>query len=195
MDPAAAAAVRVFRALTGGWLLVLAVIPWPLVDRLPVRCLLRPLAGRPCPGCGLSHSVWLVLHGQFRAALEWNPLGYVALPLGLAFVVWGWPKLRFQPGQLRAALLWVWAIITVTLAAVLVAAAAAPPAVIFQAAPVCQSRPCALCGMTHAFLSISRGELRQATRENPASVPLYAGMAGNEALFALALFRFRRTQC
>ena len=205
MDTAALRVIHTFRIIGGGWLLGLAVIPSSMIDRLPVRCLFRYFTGRPCLGCGLTHSVWCLLHGQVANAFRWNPLGFVALPLVAVFAGWGWPEpgkrrrdwrnlIRFPRGQIATALRQVWAVVSLALGLVLIASAALPASVVFRAAPVCQSKlrygkTCSLCGMTHAFVSISRGRLGEAARENPASVFLYAGMAGNELLFALALTR------
>jgi hypothetical protein len=36
--------------------------------RVPAMCLLSRLSGRPCPGCGLTRSVVLALHGQWTAS-------------------------------------------------------------------------------------------------------------------------------
>jgi hypothetical protein len=204
MDPAARRAIQALRILAGGWLAALSVVPRSALDRFPVHCPFQQLFGRPCLGCGLTHSVWCLLHGQMASAYRWNPLGFAALPLAVVFVGWarpgalerlrGWRKwVQFPPGQVKSAWRWVWTATSLAIALALVAAAL-PGGVAFRLAPVCQSRlrygtNCVLCGMTHAFVSISRGNLAQARRENPASLPLYAGLAGNELLFALALMR------
>lgn len=54
-------------------------------------------------------------------------------------------------------------------------------------------RPCALCGMTTAFLHIGKGEFRQAQSANRASVPVYSAFCLNAAVLAGALgWRTRR---
>ncbi len=98
--PAARGAILVSRVLAALWLVGLTVLPWTMLDRLPVRCLFRPLLGRPCPGCGITHSVWLLLHGQPAAAFEWNPLGLLVLPLAVVFVAFGVPRRRILPASL-----------------------------------------------------------------------------------------------
>ena len=35
----------------------------------------------PCPGCGLTTSILLLLKGEFLQALSMNPLGIIALPV------------------------------------------------------------------------------------------------------------------
>ncbi len=103
-DPAARGALLVSRILAALWLAGLAVRPWTMLDRLPVRCLFHPLLGRPCPGCGITHSVWLLLHGQPAAAFEWNPLGLLVLPLAVLFVAFGLPRRPFPPAALDSRL-------------------------------------------------------------------------------------------
>jgi hypothetical protein len=204
MDPAARRAIQALRILAGGWLVALSVVPRSALERFPVHCLFQQFFGRPCLGCGLTHSVWCLLHGQMASAYRWNPLGFGVLPLAAVLVGWAgpgalercrsWRKwLQFPPGQLQSAGRWVWTATSLAIALALLSAAL-PQSVVFRLAPVCQSRlhygtTCVLCGMTHAFVSISRGNLAQAEHENPASLPLYAGLAGNELLFALALTR------
>jgi hypothetical protein len=107
---------------------------------------------------------------------------------------------RFHPGQLRTAFFLVWAALSLGLAAVLLASAA-PSTLAFRLAPQCESKlregqSCSLCGMTHAFVSISRGNLTDAAGHNPASLPLYAGILANQVCFALTATRRlrRRTQ-
>jgi hypothetical protein len=104
--------------------------------------------------------------------------------------------IRFPPGQIAAAFRRAWAVISLALGLTLLASAL-PASIVFRAAPVCRyklrhGKSCALCGMTHAFVSISRGRFGDAARANPAGLPLYAGMAGNEMLAALAFMRRRR---
>jgi hypothetical protein len=210
MDTAALRVIRAFRIAGGAWLLGLAVMPFSMLDRLPIRCLFRSLTGRPCLGCGLTHSVWGLLHGQVAGAWRWNPLGFLALPLVAVLAAWGWPAaekrpadwrnlFRFPPGQISTALRRAWAVVSLALALALLAPAALPASVVFRAAPVCQSKlrygkSCPLCGMTHAFVAISRGRFAEAARENRASLPLYAGMAANQLFFAAALVRRRRAR-
>jgi hypothetical protein len=209
MDKPALYAVRSLRLATGAWLLTMTAIPFAWLERLPVHCLLRPLLGKPCPGCGLSHSVWSLLHGQIGAAFRWNPMGFAALPLAVAFAGTGFAgagallrkaaaPLRIPAAQARAALLWVWAVVSVTMALILVSSAAVPEQTLYRVAPACQyrlryGRPCVLCGMTHAFVSISRFRISQARRENPLGPLLYGAMAANALFFGITAAR-RLTQ-
>jgi hypothetical protein len=82
--------------------------------------------------------------------------------------------------------------VSVIVAAVLLVSAA--PETAFRVAPACESQrrgegPCTLCGMTHAFVAISRGRFSEAAGHNPAGVPLYAGLAGNEIIFGVVLLK------
>lgn len=81
--------------------------------------------------------------------------------------------------ELVRALRIVRAIIGALLLAVVAAAAVLPRETMLRAAPVCLSRAsgggaCALCGMTGAFASIARGDLRAAHEQNRAGLPLFA---------------------
>jgi Protein of unknown function (DUF2752)/NusB family len=42
---------------------------------VPVLCMFRRLTGISCPGCGLTRSFVLLVHGQWADALRTNPLG------------------------------------------------------------------------------------------------------------------------
>jgi len=179
-----------------------------MIERLPQLCLYRRWTGRMCFGCGLTHSVSALLHGQISASWHWNRLGVFILPAALAAVLSGMPvsaaqvrkhlaALEIPRDQARCALRRVWAVLSIVFALVLLSSAILPEELAMRLAPVCQrkaatGRECPLCGMTHDFLAISRGRLRVENRRNRASLPLYAGMLANEALFALNLTLGRR---
>ena len=44
---------------------------------LPESCWFKRLTGLGCPGCGLTRSVICLVHGNFLAAWDFNPGGYV----------------------------------------------------------------------------------------------------------------------
>jgi hypothetical protein len=50
---------------------------------LPTMCLFRLTTGLPCPSCGLTRSVALLMHGQPAASLALHPFGLVAVALAL----------------------------------------------------------------------------------------------------------------
>ena len=205
MDLVARRAVAALRILAGCCLVTLLGMPMQALDRLPRFCLYRRLTGRPCPGCGLMHSVWCLLHLQFRAASHWNHLGFLVLPALLAMVISAGPSwttgrrwlaaLEIPRSQLRAAFRWVWIVLAIAIGLLLVSAAALPEDLVTRASPVCQRKArfgveCPLCGMTRDFLSISRGRLGQL--RNRGSLPLYIGLVANEVVFLLSLTRGRR---
>ena len=47
-------------------------LPWP-------RCAFHDVTGLPCATCGLTRSAVQFFHGNFVAALRWNPLVFIAL--------------------------------------------------------------------------------------------------------------------
>lgn len=96
----------------------------------------------------------------------------------------------------RHAVFLAWLAASALLAPVLLAPWLLPDTMVLAVAAKCRSehrdgRPCPLCGMTRAFLSIARGDLAEAQRANPASVPLYLGLAANELAAAAVFLRLR----
>jgi len=47
-------------------------LPWP-------GCVFHDVTGLPCVTCGMTRSAIQFFHGNFLAALRWNPLVFVAL--------------------------------------------------------------------------------------------------------------------
>ena len=70
---------------------------------LPV-CPTKALLGIDCPGCGSLRMIYSLLHGDLSAALHYNALALVALPL-LAVSFVGWAAGRWR-GRRIAALAW-----------------------------------------------------------------------------------------
>ena len=50
-------------------------------------CPAKRLFGVPCPGCGMTRAVRLLLHGDVASATAMHPLVWLVVPLGLAFAV------------------------------------------------------------------------------------------------------------
>ena len=78
-----------------GLLLVLAgarlSLAWPLP--LPF-CLLKRLTGIPCPFCGTTRCLQACSQLDFAAALQWNPLAFVAcVGIPAWFAVWSVDRL------------------------------------------------------------------------------------------------------
>lgn len=59
-------------ALAGGGAWLALGLPWP-------RCPFLDITGFPCMTCGATRSAIAFLHGDFLAALRWNPLAFAAL--------------------------------------------------------------------------------------------------------------------
>src|SRR5207237_9447504 len=79
-------------ALAATWLAL--KLPWPI-------CSFHALTGHPCLTCGATRSAVAFFHGQFLAALQWNPLAflfYCALSIfnvyALAVIIMHAPRLR-----------------------------------------------------------------------------------------------------
>jgi hypothetical protein len=209
MDLVAFRVGQLLRALVGACLVSLRAISVRTIDGGPTLCLYRRLTGSPCPGCGLTHSLWFLLHGQMAAAWQWNKMGILFLPAAIAFAIAGWPARRprwrwpeplgIPRDQIKVAAWWVWAILSLVFAITLAASAILPEGLVMRLTPVCERKArtgleCPLCGMTHAFLSISRARFRTASNQNAGSLPLYAALFFNEGLFVLGLIRGRRPQ-
>lgn len=50
-------------------------------------CPSRELLGLPCPGCGLTRSVLLILQGKFAESWQLQPFGYAWLTLAVVFIL------------------------------------------------------------------------------------------------------------
>lgn len=53
------------------------------VSRIPWECTFKRIAGVGCPGCGLTRSVYSMVHGDLSEALRWHAFGPLALLLGV----------------------------------------------------------------------------------------------------------------
>lgn len=96
----------------------LAFMPEGGVMSGPVLCPTRRLTGYPCPTCGLTRSLWALLHGRLRTGIAHHAFG----PLALACLVAGatvdgreWEEVRARiaasrrnvAGVVVGALVWV----------------------------------------------------------------------------------------
>ena len=75
---------RVFRALLAVALWGAAVLPALLGAQ---RCTFAKVFHRPCPGCGMTRAVDLLLLGDGRASLQMHPLAIPMLIAGGAFAL------------------------------------------------------------------------------------------------------------
>jgi len=106
----------------GGVLIALPVIwlyqngpggPW-----IP-GCLFHDLTGFSCPGCGMTRATHAALHGDLAAALRFNFLGVVLVPvalLGMGLELSGWLRGKPPPVSLRFGRRVMWWLIGVVLA-------------------------------------------------------------------------------
>ena len=65
-------------------------IGFQLVDRHDTvgLCLLKATTGLPCPSCGTTRSVLLLLQGCIQEGILLNPLGLIAIALLLIIPIW-----------------------------------------------------------------------------------------------------------
>jgi Protein of unknown function (DUF2752) len=75
-------------------LAVLFVIDPSQVHFFPA-CPFHQITGLDCPGCGSTRAVHALLHGQLVAALHFNAMLVVSLPL------FAWLGFRFLQGQIK----------------------------------------------------------------------------------------------
>jgi hypothetical protein len=87
-EPLPAPGRRLARAAGVAGLWVVATLPVALGGQ---RCLLAALFHRPCPGCGLTRAVRLLVAGRFDASWKMHPLALPVLVAGallVASTVW-----------------------------------------------------------------------------------------------------------
>jgi hypothetical protein len=65
------------------------------------QCPLHALTGYDCPGCGLTRSVYALLHGEIGRAIDHNVLVVLLLPLAvLGFATWTARRLGYRTPDL-----------------------------------------------------------------------------------------------
>jgi len=57
-------------------------------DNEPTLCMIKNITSIPCPSCGSSRSVMLIMDGNYLAALKTNPLGFLISFLLLVCPAW-----------------------------------------------------------------------------------------------------------
>jgi hypothetical protein len=82
---------------------LLATIP-PTRDSWYPKCTLHSSTGLHCPGCGTTRAAHAALNGDLLAALQFNAIAFVVLPLGLWWALhsalrWAyrWPQPTGRP--------------------------------------------------------------------------------------------------
>lgn len=81
-------------AIAGGAAWLALALPWP-------RCPFFAVTGLPCVTCGATRSAIAFLHGDFLAALRWNPLALVAFVGLIAFDLYATIVLVGRTARLR----------------------------------------------------------------------------------------------
>jgi hypothetical protein len=72
-------------------------------------CFFHQTTGLLCPGCGALRATHQLLHGHFAAALRFNPMLVVSLPLLLWFgAKYALQQARNQPVTTGVRPLWLW---------------------------------------------------------------------------------------
>ena len=72
-------------------------------------CVLHDLTGLYCPGCGGTRAMHALMHGHVRQAVAFNPMIFVAVPLGAATLLRAaWIPDRSPKNVLSPA--WIWLI-------------------------------------------------------------------------------------
>jgi hypothetical protein len=89
-----------------------------------------------------------------------------------------------------------WGVVSLLVLAILLAPWLLPAERLAAALPVCEAKgrggECSFCGMTTAFLHLSRGELPEAGRFNRGSLPLYSLFWMNTLLAGALAGRYAR---
>ncbi len=68
--------------------IALAVMPVSTLDHTPTLCLWRIATGHECYGCGITHAVVSVLHGNFVEAWQYNRGIVIVMPV----LIYLWAK-------------------------------------------------------------------------------------------------------
>lgn len=82
----------------------------PEVSPAP-KCTFKLLTGYDCPGCGAQRAIHAILNGNLAEAWQFNPLLFLFIPLGLAYLYVELFPSRFP--RLRQMLMNPWTILGV----------------------------------------------------------------------------------
>jgi hypothetical protein len=59
----------------------LVAIPTRWIAAAPSVCIIRRVTGHPCPGCGMTHALSALAHGDPRSAWRYNPRVVIVAPV------------------------------------------------------------------------------------------------------------------
>lgn len=80
-----------------------ALLPPDWVLHGPQLCVFKMMSGMPCPGCGLTRAVVLLMHGDLSGSLFFHPLAIFLVLAGLVVAaVDGYAWWRAHPGGTAA---------------------------------------------------------------------------------------------
>ena len=69
-------------------------------------CLFKNVTSLPCPSCGITRSVLLIIHGDLSGARSMNPLGFVAATALITLPVWLLTDILRSRTTLAHSILW-----------------------------------------------------------------------------------------
>jgi uncharacterized protein DUF2752 len=81
-------------SIAGGVAWLAMALPWP-------RCPFLAVTDLPCVTCGATRSTIAFLHGNFLAALRWNPLAFVAFCALIVFDLYAVIVIAGRTARLR----------------------------------------------------------------------------------------------
>lgn len=92
--------------------------------------------------------------------------------------------------DVRAAFLYAWLVVSLVAGGAVAAPFVGSPDRLHSLFPPCEARvqrhvKCPLCGMTTAFISLARGNWREARAANPGAIPLFLAFSANLAIALL----------
>ncbi len=84
---------KLYTVLTGLMLAGYVWLGWNVIESsahsaVPSVCLFKEVTGLPCPSCGTTRSLLLLMHGQFRESLMMNPFGMMLAFALVAIPMW-----------------------------------------------------------------------------------------------------------
>jgi hypothetical protein len=88
----------------------------PSTHRFYPVCLFHAMTGLNCPGCGMTRSMYALLHGNFLRALQDNALFVLVLiAMGIAGAHFIFKKLKDQPAAFKMSPKFLWLFLVIAL--------------------------------------------------------------------------------
>lgn len=154
-----------------------------------------------CPANGTTRALNAFFHGKWEEAIKYNLNVLVAIPLIIGILVADILKLvkslarnilSNEYKEIKLALSIVWLVLSLVILMILITPFILPDDTILALSPKCEwktkyNKSCPLCGMTTAFILISRGKLSEAFTANKFSLYLYYIFILNEVTITVFL--------